>query len=1093
MNKHIQLQFLSRRTRLHWVRSIGCGMLLFLACVYGTAFGQAKFTVSGKVTDKTTGEALPGVNILIKSTSIGTATSPDGTYVLNVPSQTDTLVFSYIGYGTEVVAVNGQTTIDVKLTSAQITGQQLLVVGYSTQKKKDLTGSVSVVNTQNLVSQPVGEVTKQLQGQAAGVTVVSSGQPGEAPQVHIRGFNTFGNNTPLYVIDGVPTQNISDLNPSDIASMQVLKDASSSSIYGARASNGVIIITTKKGQGKINVSYDSYWGMQYQKSGNVWDILSPQGMADLAWMAYANAGEAVSTPLQAQYGSGAKPVLPNYILPAGASTVDASKYYVDPNYTDPAERNSFYQIIKANKSGTNWYQEVMKPAPEYNSNLTVSGGGQAGNYLFSFNYLNRQGTYIYTYLKRYAVRANTNFNVTQNIRVGENLEYSSSVNPTASVLQEGGGIGMSYREQPIIPVYDIGGNFAGTQAPGLGNPENPYADRYRTRNNGGVSNRLFGNMFAEVDLMKNLTLRTSFGGEMYSSTYHQFNFPTYENAEPAGTNSYAEQHYSGRNWTWTNTATYQKTFAGIHDVKVVVGSEAYNNSGLSLTGQTQGYFSFDPNFTTLSTGSGIQTNGSSKYHDKLFSLFGRVNYSYNDKYLFSATLRRDGSSKFVNNQYGFFPAASIGWRVSQESFMQNITWISDLKLRAGYGVMGNQLNVDPNNGYTLYVGDKQESYYDITGNNTSIATGFQQNRYGNPNAKWEKDTNSDFGIDATLFDGHLMVTGDYYIKDIKDLLYNPQLPGTAGLAAQPYVNVASMQNRGFDGSLEGTGTLTGDLKYDATLTITSYTNKIVKIANNQTYFDADGRRFNGGAIIRNAVGHAMSSFYGYKIVGFFNSQSEINNLDAKSPTGTYEQDEGVGRFKYADTNGDGVITADDRQFLGSPNPKFTYGFNLGLTYKNWDFSAFIYGVQGNKLWNQVKWWTDFYNSFQGAKSNTALYDSWTPQNHNATAPIQEPNSYFSTNSVPNSYYVENGSYMRLKNIQIGYTLPGNFLRQYGVSKLRVYVQGANLFTATKYTGLDPEVGFNQGAGNTGSYTDFGVDEGSYATPREIIVGVNLKF
>jgi hypothetical protein len=308
-----------------------------------------------------------------------------------------------------------------------------------------------------------------------------------------------------------------------------------------------------------------------------------------------------------------------------------------------------------------------------------------------------------------------------------------------------------------------------------------------------------------------------------------------------------------------------------------------------------------------------------------------------------------------------------------------------------------------------------------------------------------------------------------------------------------------MRDRGFDGSVEGTGTLVGDLKYDATLTLTTYTNTIVKIAANQQYFDVDGRRFNGGAIIRNAVGHPMSSFYGYKIVGFWNSQAEIDAANAAAqkatgdPNAVYEADMGVGRFKYADTNGDGVITADDRQFLGSPNPKFTYGLNLGLTYKNWDFSAFLYGVQGNKIWNQVKWWTDFYNSFQGAKSTTALYNSWTPQNHNAVAPIQEPGSYFSTNTVPNSYYVENGSYLRLKNIQIGYTLPHSFLGQYGVSQFRVYVQAANILTATKYTGLDPEVGFNQGAGSTGSYTDFGVDEGSYATPRSVLVGVNLKF
>jgi len=1104
MKKILQLWSFSENSYAKWIFSLSCCLLIL--SINSMAYSQNTFQVSGTITDATTGEALPGVNIIVHRMTIGTASDANGHYSLNIPSPTDTLVFSFVGYTRILVPVEGRHTINVKLVSSTITGQQMVVIGYSTQKKKDLTGSVAVVNTQNMIAQPVGEVTKQLQGQASGVTVVSSGQPGEAPQVHIRGFNTFGNNTPLYVIDGVPTQNISDLNPGDIESMQVLKDASSSSIYGARASNGVIIITTKKGRGKINVSYDSYWGMQYPKSGNVWHILSPQGMADLAWQAYANSGIAVADmppALLSQYGSGSKPVLPDYIKPAGAKkgdpSVNPSLYYVDPNYTDPAQLNGFYQIMPANKSGTNWYSEITKPAPEYNSNMTVSGGGNLGNYLFSLNYMNRQGTLIYTYLKRYAIRANTNFNVSDNIRIGENLEYSTTNNPQSSVLNEGSAIGFSYREQPIVPVYDIKGNFAGTQAPGLGNPQNPYAYIYRSRNNKGSANRLFGNMFAEVDVTKNLTVRTSFGGEIFSNDYRQFNYPTYENAENTLSNSYAEQHYAGHNYTWTNTATFQKTFLRNHDVKVVLGTEAYDNNYNNLGGTTQDYFSFNPNFTSLTTGSGTTTNFSSRGEDKLFSLFGRVDYNYRDTYLLSATLRRDGSSKFVNNRYGFFPAGSIGWRISNENFMKNITWLTDLKLRAGYGVMGNQLNVDPNNGYSLYAGNKMMANYALTGSNQSTVTGFQQTRYGNPDAKWEKDVNADFGIDATIFNGHLMLTGDYYIKDIRDLLYNPQLPGTAGLASAPYVNVGSMRNRGFDGSIEGRGTLTGKLKYDATLTFTTYTNKIIKIANNVNYFDQDGRRFNSGAIIRNAVGHPMSSFYGYKIAGFWNSQQEINNADAaalKASNGdvsVYEQDEGVGRFKYVDTNGDGHITPADRQFLGSPNPKYTYGFNLGLNYKNWDFSMFIYGVQGNKIWNQVKWWTDYYVSFQGAKSTTALNDSWTPQNHNATAPIQEAGSYFSTNQVPNSYYVENGSYLRAKNIQIGYTIPSNVVGQFGVSSLRFYVQAANLFTITKYSGLDPEVGFNQGAGNSGSYTDFGVDEGSYATPKEIIIGVNLKF
>lgn len=1095
MKRKLHFSLLPDMSFSHVLVRMGLGILLVFVC--GTAYGQASMNISGTVTDSVSGGSLPGVNIVVKGRpTLGTATDAQGHYQLAVPSPGDTLVFTYIGYETKTVPINGQSSISVKMVPTTLTGGQLVVVGYSTQKKKDLTGSVSVVSTEDMKKQPVAEVTKQLQGNASGVSVVGSGQPGQQPSVHIRGFNTFGNNTPLYVVDGIPTQDISDLNPNDVASIQVLKDAGAASIYGSRASNGVIIITTKQGRGKINVTYNAYYGIQQPKQGNVWNILSPTGMMQLKKMALTNSGALASDNPDAQYGNWSNPRLPDYIAPAGAMagdpSVNPSLYNVDPYYTNSSALSTFYRIVKANKAGTDWYHTVFKTKPMTDNNLTVSGGGQQGNYLFSADYTFQDGTLIYTYLKRYSLRANTNFNVTKNIRIGENLSYSVSENPQDYTLQEGGPIGMSYREQPIIPVFDIMGNLAGSYGPGLGNADNPYAIQWRTRNNFGQGNRLFGNVFADVNVTPDLVLRTVFGGAMNSSYYHGFNYPTYSQAENSSVNSFYQGSDNSYDWTWTNTATYQHTFNGVHQVEVILGTEANHTQGTHIDASTQGYFSFNPDFVNLATGSGLRTNNSYYYAPTdLFSLFGRLNYSYNDKYLLGFTIRRDGSSRFVNNKYGIFPAVSAGWRISKEKFMQGIPWLTDLKIRGSYGVMGNQLNVPADNGFSLYQGLLADTYYSITGSNSNIALGFAKSRIGAPDTKWEKDLSANIGLDATLFSGRLQTTIDYYRKDVSDLLYNPELPGTAGLATAPYINVGSMKNEGVDLSIRGNTQLTTDLNLNALLTFTTYNNKIEKIAQNVNYFQADSRRFNGVDIIRNQVGHAISSFYGYKIVGFWNSQAEINAANASAPSGTYQTDAAVGRFRYADIDGDGQITSADRTFLGNPNPKFSYGLNIGLTYKNFDFSVFFYGVQGNQLWNQVKWWTDFYASFQGAKSNTALYDSWTPTNHNAVAPIQENAGSFSTNEVPNSYYVEPGSYLRAKNIVLGYSLPSNVLNRIGVEKLRIYIQAANLFTITKYSGIDPEIG-NTANSNSGT-TDFGIDEGAYASPRTFLVGVNLGF
>lgn len=1072
------------------------GLALFFFFISFAGFSQSR-TVTGKIIGPNN-TPVAGASVAVVGTTTGTQTDENGNFSISVPSTRNTLTVSSVGFEPQTLTVSGSNKVSATLKTATTNLNEIVVTGYTAQRKKDVTGSVSVVNVEEMNKQPTGQVANQLQGQAAGVTVIGSGQPGEDPQIRIRGINTFGNNTPLFVIDGVPTQNISTLNPNDIASMQVLKDAGASSIYGSRASNGVIIITTKSGKsGKTSVTYDAYYGTQVPKSGNIYNILTPQEMAQLKFNALANSGTPVTADKpDALYGGGATPVLPDYIFPTGAMEgdprVDPSKYNVNPNYATPAELNNFSRIVRANKEGTDFFHQIFNPAPTQSHNLSVSGGNERGRYLMSVNYLNQEGTLINTYFKRYTLRANTQFTIAKGIRVGENLSYSINDNPRISALTEGSAIGMAFREQPIIPIYDIKGNYAGSFGPGLGNARNPVAIQQRSRDNKGYGNRLFGNLYADIDFLGSFTFHTSFGGESYSGFSRAFAYPEYENSENVSTNTYTETSNYGFNWTWTNTLNFRKTFNTIHTLSLLVGTEAFNANGYSNSANTQGYFSFDPNFTTLNTGSGTMSHSSSRTTQGLWSQFGRLDYSFKDRYLISGTIRRDGSSLFVNNQYGVFPAVTAAWRISEEAFMKNISWIRDLKIRAGWGVMGNQLNVNPTNGFYTYVSDRGSSYYDIGGTNNSLQSGLQVGQIPNPNAKWEKDINTNIGIDATLFKGIIDLTADYYEKDIQDLLFNPTFPGAAGTGTVPFANVAQVKNYGVDLSLGVHTNIAHDLKLNATLTFTNYHNEVTKVADNQTFFFSGGQRRFGTNFVRNEVGHPIGAFYGYKIVGFWNDAAEIAAADqaAQKATGnsnaTYQTAEGVGRFRYADVDGNGQITANDRTFIGNPNPKFTYGLNIALDYKDVDFSMFLYGSQGSDIWNNVRYWTDFYPSFAGAKSKTALYDSWTPTNQNAKAPIQENAGTFSTNGTANSYYIENGSYLRARNITLGYTFPKNLLGRYGFTGFRVYVQAANLFTITKYSGLDPEI-------NGNGVTEFGIDEGSYPSQRQYLVGVNLKF
>lgn len=1041
----------------------GC---MWIMCVMISFYVNAQSRISGKVLTSLDGKPLVGATVNIKNTSIIQLTDSDGTFTINAKLG-DVLAISYIGYRTQEITVKNQVYFAISLIPSENSLDQVIVIGYSGQRKKDITGSVSVVNIKALKSIPAGSAVQALQGQASGVNVISSGAPGGVSNIFIRGITSFGNTQPLVIVDGVQSD-LNNISSEDVESIQVLKDAGAASIYGVRGANGVIVVTTKKGKiGRPTVSYDSYVSIQLPLPGNPLNLLDGENYARLS---------KIANPSTQLFANG----LPDYIYAgpgvtgtakAGDPAVDPSKYNLDLNNS---AKN--YLIQKVNKAGTNWFQETFDPALMTSHNLTVSGGTENATYLASLIYLNQQGTLLETNLKRYSARINTEFRVKKNIRVGENVYMYYRQNAGYVNLVENQAIQGIIRIKPIIPVYDIMGNFGGTfGGPELGDAENPVAQQKRAENNRNNSWNFVGNLYAEVDFLKHFTARTSFGGNLNNNYSLGFFFPPYNNSVGnSSANSLTENSGYNSNTIWTNTVSYSNIF-GKHSVKLLTGSEAIRNYGRAQTGSRNGFYSTNFNYLLLGNGTSNIRNSSSAYENTLFSLFGRLDYTYNDKYLLAATIRRDGSSVFGSkSRYGVFPSVSLGWRLSRENFLKKIIWLNDLKLRASYGVLGSQNNVNPFNAFTLYGGSASTSYYDIGGTGNSAVQGFNQARIGNLNTSWEENIVTNIGLDATLFNS-LDVSVEYYKKSIKGLLFPQPLPAVVGLVNPPVINIGDIQNTGFDLSTNYRGSLSKNLQFNLGANVTTYKNKIIEIPG-PGYFDAGTSRT--GDLIRNQKGESVSSFFGYEVIGLFQSDDDV----AKSPTQDGAQ---PGRFKYRDINNDGKITTDDRVIFGSPNPDFTYGLNIGLNYKGFDFSTIYYGSQGNKILNNVRWWTDFFSTFTGAKSNILL-DAWTPGNTNTSIPKIESASTFSNSGAPNSYYMENGSYFRLRSLIAGYTVNPGSLQKIGISKLRFYIQGTNLFTITKYSGLDPELG--------GSSSVFGVDYGNYPNnQKSFLFGLNVSF
>jgi TonB-linked SusC/RagA family outer membrane protein len=934
-------------------------------------------------------------------------------------------------------------------------------------------------------------VAQQLQGRVAGVTVTSNGSPGGEATVRIRGFGTINNNDPLYVIDGVPTKGgLNSINPNNIESMQVLKDASSASIYGSRAANGVIIITTKKGKaGAPQFTFNSRFGVQTAKV-DLGLIKDPQQFGDLLWTQRRNAGVLTNgNPSHQQYGNGPSAVVPDYILAGSSYGLSEGAPQTDPSLYN-YNRTGFYQIVRANKEGTDWHQEILRPAAIQEYNIGASGGTETGRYALSLNYYKQDGVLIHTSFNRYSLRSNTEFTFKKRIRFGENLEVSYTENKgyynnngTASLSnnQDGNPIGNGYRIPSIIPVYDIMGNFAATRAAGLGPATNPVAQLYRTRNNQTNNFRAFGNAYAEVDILKDLVAKTSIGIDFTNANRVGYTLMDLEEAEIEANNAMTNAYAYDVNWTWSNTLNYSKTFAGIHKLNVLAGTEAIKGTGRDFSATRTTFFSEDPLYMYLNSGTAGIANTGAGYEWALFSIFGKLNYALKDRYLLEATVRRDGSSRFgANNRYGTFPAFSAGWRVSEEGFMKELTWLTDLKLRAGWGQTGNQ-EIGNYNGFSTYRSSLSLSSYAIDGSNNSVTPGFDTEAFGNQNAKWETTTQTNIGLDATLFKGMIGFNIDLYNRTTSDMLYQVALPATQGVATIPFVNVGEMNNKGIDLALDFNNTaLNGDLTYSVGVNFSKYKNEVKKL-NSSSSAVLLGPTIRAYTWTRSVVGMPLYSFYGLKIDGIYQNQEEVNN----GPL--YPGYAAVGKYKYQDTDQDGTITDADRVFIGNPHPDFTYGVNLNLGYKGFDLSAFFQGVQGNQIINMVKRWVDFNNQ-AGNRSLRMLNDSWTPENPDAVLPILDAND--SRSQQPSSYFIEDGSYFRMKNLTLGYTLPAPMVSKIGLSNVRIYLQAQNLFTITKYSGIDPEV---TSVGSAPGSTVLGVDQGNYPMSKMYQVGLNFGF
>jgi len=1010
--------------------------LLTLVCLFITAlcFAQQK-EVKGIVTSKGDGSPLAGVTVANKKNA--TSTDSLGRFSINV-TRGETLTFSFVGMKTITVKVSGATDLSIQMELDVKEGEQIVVVGYQTQRKADLTGAVTVVDMNDINKLPNNNPIQALQGRVPGMNVYTDGSPsGSNVNIQIRGIGSINGNAPLYVIDGVATTSgMHELNPNDIESIQVLKDASSATIYGARAAGGVIIITTKKGKkGSLQVTANARRSYSWYK--NKIGVLDAEGYGRAAWQASANDG----TPLS------------QYLIYKFDYGTDANNNYKLNRILLPEFVDTTAKTMRT--ANTNWFNEISQTAIMDNFDVSIARGTDKGSSFFSMDYTHNQGIVKTTDFKRLSARMNSDYRlINDRLLIGENF----TVNATQEV-QDPGVLNPAMQALPVIPVHTVDGIGWGGPFGGMNDRQNPVRLLEDNKQNKYSYLRLFGNAFADLEIIKGLNLRSSAGID-----YGNYDKRTMQLAYTSGylnnpNNIVYMNHFVSSQIIWTNTLNYKRNWQK-HNLDAIAGTETIIQKGFDLGASRYGYTSQDIDYMYLNAGTGQKDNSGGAYETRLLSYFGKANYVYDNKYLVSGTLRYDGSSRFgKNNRYALFPAFSLGWRLNNESFIKdNLSSLSDLKLRFGWGVNGNQDNIDRYANKTLYAtnysgGDPtwdapNGTAYNFSGSGSgNLPSGYQLIQRSNDDVRWESMTQSNLGLDFGFLNQKIYGSIDYYIKTTSDMLIRPGYIAAVGEGGYRWVNGASMQNKGFEIVAGYKGNVVKDLQFNVTANFALYRNKVTKLP--ETVVNTYG----GNGTTDNILGQSWGSGYGYVADGLFKTQDEVANS-------AEQLGKGLGRIRYKDLNGDGIIDQQDRTWILNPTPAFTYGMNLSLSYKGFDFAVFLQGL-GKMDINvyDVKSMTDFWSINEtGSNKGKRLLDAWTPENSGSTIPAltstdRNQETRFST------YFIENGAYMKVRNIQLGYTLPKNITDKIRSKGFSVYVSGQNLFTikAKNYTGVDPEI------------------------------------
>ncbi len=991
-----------------------------------------EINVQGTVISRVDDEPLIGATVICEVNKKGVATDIEGKFSMSVPKGS-VLKVSYVGYQTVEVKAEPELTIYLDEDSGLL--DELVVVGYQTVRKADLTGAVSVMDMKDPLSENSGNIMSSMAGKLPGVNVVPDAAPGGTGSIRVRGMSTANSsNDPLYVIDGVPTDNLNCINPNDIETMQVLKDAASASIYGSRAANGVVIITTKHGKGdrlSVNVSY----ALSAQTIAKRYDMMNADQWGQAYWIASRNAGMTPSIPL---YGSGETPKLVEFI--------NGDKNYPTTN--------------------TDWQDQVYQTAWTNNLTASVSNNTEKSSVLFSMNYINQTGNIVSSFYRRYSARLNTRFDFGKYVSVGENVVIANWKNRGVDVAGDRGIPFTAMSQHPALPVRGLNGDWARPMELIGSDLANPVQLINNAEDNDLQSWRILGNAFIEVKPIEGLVLKSNIGIE--HSQY--FNNTLGRRVNPGDVNSMSSVYGQGDTWTWTNTANYNKTFGENHHLTALIGSEAIGYTFKDLSASREDYMFEDSDFMQIGSGSGTRNNGGGKTQWSVFSLFGKIDYNYADRYLASFTIRRDENSRFAKgHRSGVFPAASLAWRPTAESFWPANTVLTDLKIRYSWGQNGNA-NIPPlYPTYSTYIYNTGNGAYDITGTNSQTRPGITLAASGNPDLKWETTTQNNIGVDLQFLSGAINLTADYYIKKTTDMLTIPPALDVAGENAAIWLNTGDMKNTGWEVSLGYTSPSYGDFSWNGSLNISQYKNKLVNLNSVQKFIGGD---------VRLIPGQAMGVYYGYVCDGIFQNTAEVANHATQNGAAP-------GRLIYRDLDGNGVIDDNDRCIIGNPNPEISLGLNLGFRYKSLSLDMFFAGDFGQDIINHMK--RQFYFMNYGNLTTNRSVDvlnAWTPQNTGSDIPalsLTDDNneSRFST------YFIENGSYMKMKYLKLSYSLPESVYKVIGSQGIDIYGQVENVFTLTKYKGLDPEIL----PGTYGSLTD----NGSYPRPRTYTIGVNVQF